>query len=343
MFINTEILTNFVVDIFQAAGTPDAYARLVAESLVRTNRTGHDSHGVVRVETYLDGVAIGEIKPEAGPIVVQETGGVTIVDGQFGFGQVTAHFAMQETIEKAKQHGVAATGLQNCNHVGRLGEWVEMAAAENMIGLAFCNVYNSPTRRVAPLGGTRPLFGTNPLAAAIPVANQRPILLDFSTSIVSEGKVRLARNQNTEVPEGWLLDANGQPTQNPHNLYDCGALLPMAGYKGFGLLVLTELLGGVLMGTTGIGLPGQISRNGVLFIVLSVDAFGSMDAFLDQTATFYTDVKAEPSADGLDEILLPGDPETNAINQRGDNIPLDEPTWQLLRKAATELGVEIPG
>ena len=342
MPIKPETLTSFVTDIFQAAGAPQAHARLVAESLVRTNLTGHDSHGVVRVPTYLGGIAAGAIKPEAEAIVAQETGGVTMVDGQMGFGQVTANFAMQVTIEKAQQQGVAATGLLNSNHVGRLGEWVEMAAAQNMIGLAFCNVYGGPMRRVAPLGGIRPLLGTNPFAAAVPVANRAPIVLDFSTSVVSEGKVRLARNQNQAVPEGWLLDANGQPTVNPHDLYQGGALLPMGGYKGFGLLVLMELLGGVLMGTSGLGLPGLISRNGVLFIVLAIEAFRSVEAFLAETAEFYADVKAEPSAEGIEELLLPGDPEEQAIKRRHQSIPLDEPTWQLLSKAATDLGVAIP-
>ena len=342
MTIKTETLTSFITDIFQSAGAPPTYARLVAKSLVRTNQTGHDSHGVVRVPTYLDGIAMGIIKPEAEPIVGQERNSVTMVDGQMGFGQVTADFAMQETIKKAQQYGVAATGLINCNHIGRLGEWVEMAAEQNMIGLAFCNVYGNPTRRVAPFGGTRSLFGTNPFAAAVPAENRNPIVVDFSTAVVSEGKVRLARNNNQTVPSDWLLDVNGQSTTNPNDLYEGGALRAMGEYKGFGLLVLMELLGGVLMGTSGLNLPGLIARNGVLFIVLDIDAFRPVSDFLAEVTQFTDQVKAEPSVEELSELLLPGDPEQQALKERHESVPLDKPTWELLSKAAMDLGVTIP-
>src|SRR5262245_35157464 len=169
------VLIDFVSRIFQGAEAPERIARMVAGSLVESDLVGHNSHGVMRVRQYLDGIAAGNIHPAAEPVVTQETPSVAIVDGQRGFGQVAARFAMQLAIAKGRTQGLAAAGLRNSNHVGRLGEWAQLAADAGMIGLAFCN---GGGRRgaVAPYGGTARLLGTNPLAAAIPVAGRPPVL-----------------------------------------------------------------------------------------------------------------------------------------------------------------------
>ena len=345
MNIKHEILADFVKQIFEAVGTPPAAAELVANSLVLSNLLGHDSHGVVRVMQYLDGIKAGEYKPAAEPTISREKGGVALVDAGFGFGQVAAHFAMTTAIAKARQYGLASVGLEHCNHVGRLGEWMEMAAAEHMIGLAFCNGAGPGGRRlVAPFGGGSPILGTNPFAAAIPVAGGSPVVLDFATSVVAEGKVRVARNSGNALPEGCILNAAGEPSINPQDLYEGGALLPMAGHKGYGLSILMEFIGGILTGRAAPGSGDVIPGNGVLFVVLEVAAFRPFELFLDEAADFATHVQSTPPAAGFERVLLPGQPEQQtAERRRTEGIPIDETTWGLLADTAAGLGISVPG
>lgn len=345
MKITAEVLTPFVTNIFQAAGTPPNAAALVAQSLVQSNLFGHDSHGIVRVMQYLNGIEAGEYKPAAEPTVAHEKGAITMVDAGFGFGQVAAHYAMTIAIAKAKQYGVAAAGLINCNHVGRLGEWMEMAAAENCIGLAFCNGAGPGGRRmVAPFGGAKQLLGTNPLAAAIPVkVGEAPIVIDFATSVVAEGKVRVAKNQGKALPEGYIVDRDGNPSTNPDDLYAGGALLPMAGHKGFGLSILLELVAGILTGRAGPGSDNIIPGNGVLFVVLEIEAFRPLVQFMADASNFYDAVKETPPAAGFDAVLVPGEPERRTAAQRQQTgIEVDETTWGELIAQAKRLGVAAP-
>jgi uncharacterized oxidoreductase len=341
--IKSAVLTNFVYQIFQAAGATEAGARLVAASLVQSNLVGHDSHGIVRVRQYLDNIAKGELFPAAEPIVAQEMAAITMIDAQYGFGQIAAHFAMGKTIEKVQAHGLAATGLYNCNHVGRLGEWVQMAADQDLIGLAFCSG-GRPGGLVAPYGGAGRLLGTNPMAAAVPIAGQPPFVMDFATSVVAEGKIRVAHNKGQSIPEGWILDSQGRPSTTPADLYDGGMLLPTAGHKGFGLALLIELLGGVLTGQGGPWLPRYTTvRNGVIFIVLSIQAFRTPEDFLAEAAILRDKVKATSPAQGFDEVMLPGEPEQRAAGRRqAEGISIDDTTWAQLAEAATNLGVAAP-
>jgi uncharacterized oxidoreductase len=342
--LRPDILADFVRRVFQAAGATTEGARLVADSLVTSELVGHPSHGLVRVRQYLDSIEAGELDPATAPIIAKETAVITTVDAQNGFGQIAAHFAMQVTIEKAQAQGLAVTGLFNNNHVGRLGEWVQLAANRGLIGLAFCDTGRA-RGRAAPYGGAAHLLGTNPLAAAVPVGGRPALVLDYATTQVAEGKVRVARNQGRQVPEGWIIDANGQPTTNPEDLYTGGMLLPMAGHKGYGLSLLIELLGGVLTGQGGIpGQPGlTISGNSVLFLVVSVDAFRPLADFLVDGATLCDQVKAIPPAPGFDEVLLPGEPEyRSAERRRASGIVVDETTWSHFVEIADGFGLALP-
>lgn len=337
-------LVDFVQQIFQAAGATAAGAHLVADSLVKSNLVGHDSHGIVRVPQYLDNIEKKELYPAAEPIVARETATITMIDAQYGFGQIAAHFAMSKIIDKTKAQGLAAAGLFNCNHVGRLGEWVQMAADQELIALAFCSG-GRPGGLVAPFGGAGRLLGTNPMAAAVPIAGREPFVMDFATSAVAEGKVRVARNSGKSIPEGWILDAAGRPSTNPTDLYDGGVLLPTAGHKGYGLALLIEFLGGILTGQGGPWLPSYTTvRNGIIFLGLSVQAFRPPEEFLADGATLYEKVKATPPAPGFGEVLLPGEPEQRAAEQRQqEGITIDETTWTQLTQAAESLGVAVPG
>jgi LDH2 family malate/lactate/ureidoglycolate dehydrogenase len=340
--IQTPILTQFIGHIFQAAGARSQDAQQVATSLVGGNLAGHDSHGVIRVMQYLTYIQNQQLNPTAQPIIKQEQGAITQVDAQHSFGQIAARFAMQVSIEKAQQHGLAATTLSNCNHIGRVGEWVLLAAEQNMVGIAFCNG-GTPGGLVTPHGGAGRLLGTNPVAIAVPVADRPPILLDYATSVVAEGKVRVARNAGKSLPEGWILDKNGRASTNPHDLYDNGMLLPAAAYKGYALSLMAELLGGILTGQGTPVFPGYVFKNGVLFIVLNIEAFRPLTDFLADAATLSHKTKAVPTAEGFDEVLLPGEPELQtAAHRRNHGIPLDDTTWSQLVAEASKFKVSIP-
>lgn len=337
-------LVHFVGQIFQAAGAPAETAHLVAESLVGSDLAGHDSHGVVRVRQYLDSIAAGDVDPAALPVIAHEMGAVTMVDAHQGFGQVAARFAMETSITRARQYGLAATGLINCAHVGRLGEWVELAAEQAMIGLAFCNG-SRPGGIVAPYGSATRLLGTNPLAAAIPVEGRPPLVIDFATSATAEGKLRVARNRGQAVLEGLILSKEGYPSTDPNDFYAGGVILPAAGHKGYGLSLLVEWLGGILTGSSCPAMP-TFTRlgNGVLFIVLSIEAFRPAEAVLQDGAGLYDRVKNAPPAPGFQEVLLPGEPERRiAAQRRTEGINVDEATWNLLTTSAQSLpGVTVP-
>jgi uncharacterized oxidoreductase len=341
--IQAPVLADFISRLFRAAGAPEAKARLVTNSLVESNLAGHDSHGVIRATWYLHSIKTGSLNPAAEPVKVKDMPTITTVDARHAFGHVTAHFAMQITIEKAKQAGLAATGIFNCHHIGRVGEWVELAAQQNLIGLAFCDVTRAAPI-VPPYGSVTSLLSTNPFAAAVPLAGQPPMMLDFATSMAAEGKVRVALESGKPIPEGWVLRADGQPTTNPQDLYEGGMLLPAAGHKGYGLAMLMEFLGAALVGQGDItGKTGEGRVNGVLFLALTIEPFRPIADFLADGATLYQQVKAVPPVPGVEEVLIPGEPERRmAARRRVEGIPLADQTWRQLLEAAAEWGVAAP-
>lgn len=338
--LSPKILTQLMSDIFVAAGTPQEHADLVASSLVKANLAGHDSHGTVRTSQYVQMIEEDKLDPSAKPVTTQDSGVVTMMDGQKGFGQVAAKEAITLTIEKAKEHGLAATGLFNSGHVGRVGEWTMMAADSGCIGLAFVNT-GRPGGLVAPFGGAAARFGTNPFSAAVPREGAPPFVLDFATSVIAEGKVRVARNAGKKLAEGRILDKDGNHTTNPQDFYEGGMLLPAADHKGYGLAMLMDLLGGILTGGGASSLPTFGSNNGCLFIVLKIEAFRPLADFLTDSAQLSENIKKTPTAKGVDEIFIAGEPELRAALDRQEGIPLDDNTWGDLVAVAERLGVDV--
>ena len=334
-------LIDIVQRIFVAAGAPDDIAQIVAVSLVSSDLVGHDSHGSVRVRQYLDTIRRGDLDPTARPTIVHEQGAAVTIDAQQGFGQVAARYTIMEGVRRAKEHGVAAAGLIHCGHVGRLGEWVELAAEHETLALAFCNGGGS-SGPVAPFGGAERVLGTNPIAAALPIGDALPIVLDFATSAVAEGKVRVARNRGKSIPEGWVLDKEGLPTTNPADLYEGGMLLPAATHKGYALSLLVEFMAGLLTGGGTPVLPGFSPGNCVLFIVLDIAAFRSPADYADDAAAVAARVKATKPAPGFNQVLLPGEPEQQMAATRGaEGIQVDDATWALLTEDAATLNVAL--
>lgn len=327
--------------ILGAVGAPPEYARQVGDSLVAANLAGHDSHGVMRLVSYVGLVRSGQIMPAAQPSIAVRHGAVARVDGAWGWGQVAAHLATNLTIEIAQEMGIAGTTVDHCNHIGRLGEYAETIAQAGMIGIALCN--SGPI--VAPYGGRGRTLGTNPLAIAAPRGpGEEPLLVDFATAGVAEGKLRVARANGQQIAPGLLLDAAGHPSQDPQDFYDGGVLLPFGGHKGFGLSMMIELLGGALSGIAPSALPAYRGGNGTLLMALNIAAFSPVERYREEVEDLCAAIKASPLAEGFDEVLLPGEPERRARTLRSEQgISLADQTWREIVELAAGLDVELDG
>jgi len=339
------ILEPFIQSLFVAAGVPEDSARTVAHSLVDANLCGHDSHGVMRAPQYIGFLKDGKYLANPPLTVLHETPAVLATDGGWGLGQVQAFRLLDKLMAKAKLLGIAAGSIRNCGHIGRLGEYAEAAAAQNLAFFATVNSHGAG-RRVAPPGGTEGRISTNPICLGAPTTTD-PVVLDFGTSAVAEGKVRVHHQKQIPTPEGWLVDHAGLPTTNPGVLYTepRGSILPFGGpqaYKGFGLGLMLDLLAGGLSGgrCSNPGDPMAGIGNAVVFVLFDPAAFGGVDHFLGQTDALTGYVRSCPTASSGPGIVLPGDPERSAKAQRlADGIDIPDGTWDLLTKTAAELGV----
>ncbi|MFO0967762.1 MAG: Ldh family oxidoreductase [Gemmataceae bacterium] len=344
---NAAALETFAADVFQSFGVAAADARLVGHSLVDANLCGHDSHGVIRLVQYADALRDGRLKANAEFSVAKQTAGVLVADGGWGLGQVMAHRLLERLVPRAQALGLAAGTLRHCGHIGRLGEYAEAATAQGLAFMASVNNHGF-ARGVAPPGGTLARLGTNPLCLGAPTDGD-PAVLDIGTSVVAEGKVRVLFNKKQQVPPGWLLDDKGQPTTDPGVLYrdPRGTILPLGGaqaYKGFGIALLLDMfVGGLSGGSCSNPAAPNMSANAVFFLVLDIDQFAGRQYFLDQVTELAKNVRDCPRAEGVQEILLPGDPERREKAKRVKNgIALDDGTWTQLTELAQKQKVAIP-
>jgi hydroxycarboxylate dehydrogenase B len=340
-----ELVWRVGVALFKAAGASAHEAQATVDSLITSSLMGHNSHGVIRIPEYLGFVADGSIVVDA-PVTVERTGpGTAIVDCHRGFGAVGAEKAVREGIAIARAQRTACVITRRCNHVGRLGAWVQLAADEGMLALATCN---SPLHGhdVLPWGGRDGRLGTNPIAYAVPTGGD-PVVADFSTSVAPEGKLRFYRNEGKSVPDGWILDAGGNTTNDPNAFYGPprGGILPLggaAGHKGFALGLLVEVLGSALAGISTI--EPHAFGNGVCFVVVDPSAFCPLDEFrrlMDETVAY---IKSSRPAPGFEEVLVPGELEFRTLRQRQKaGIPVDATTLQAMREHGARLGVDVDG
>jgi LDH2 family malate/lactate/ureidoglycolate dehydrogenase len=343
-----DVLNDFATRLLTAGGIGPEEAALVAASLVDANLRGHDSHGVMRIPSYLEYCKKGEAVPGAELTAIRHTPTIFVGDAHWGFGQTQAQRLTRTLVEMAKASGVAIGTLVRAGHIGRLGEYCEMAAAAKLVSMIMVNTHGH-ARRVAPPGGKAPRLGTNPLAIGVPAADG-PLILDFGTSATAEGKVRVKRIAGQLCPDGWLLDSEGRPTNDPHMLYGNppGTIRPMGGdqsYKGFGLGLMIEIFAGALSGGVCIReVPINQIGNCVFMLVIDPGQLGGAEHFAKEVADLDAFVRSCPRIDGVDEILLPGDPERRMFQKRSaEGVPLDDGNWGELVKLAGRLGVAVPG
>jgi uncharacterized oxidoreductase len=326
--------------IFAALGVPVGDAAWVARLLVRANLRGHDSHGVIRVPQYAGSIRKGDTNPRPAMQVLHETPTTAIVDGDLGLGQVVARRATEVALEKARRQGLAAVGVRRSNHIGRLADYVELAAEQGYVGLIWANAPTAPS--VVPHGGTSRRLSTNPLAVAIPgPGGGVAISVDMATSIVAEGKVRVKRNRKERLPDGWAIDPDGRPVTDSEGFYGPprAGLLPAGGHKGTALGLIVEVLGGILSGEGAIGDRTGPVHNGTFLVLVEVARFLPLLDFTGQVTDLVRFVKsATPAAGG--EVLVPGEPEARSeAHRRAHGVPVEAETWRQIEEIAAELGV----
>ena len=322
-------LKELVSRMFADGGCLLDEAKRIAHYLVESNLAGHDSHGVIRAPIYLSWLASGQVLANQRPSTIFENEAIALIDGQQGFGQTMAEHAMRVGIEKAANHGIAMIGVQNAGHMGRIGDWPTMVAEAGMASLHFVNTSGFGLL-VAPFGGIDRRLSANPIAAGVPLDGRHPIILDMSTSAVAEGKIKVARNKGEQVPVGWIIDSEGRSTTDPEDFYadPRGALLPMAGHKGYGLCLITEIFAGAIAGG-GCSKPGESALlNGLLSIIIDVKQLPQREQFAGEVCKFLDFVQTSRLATPNSEILIPGDIERRTRKERiANGIPLDDKTW----------------
>jgi hydroxycarboxylate dehydrogenase B len=343
MILAADALTRFAQSIIAAAGSEGTEAEEVASHLVEANLKGHDSHGVGMIPTYVKNVREGHLKPNQHVSLVSETGPIAVFDGNMGYGQITAREATDWAIFKAKSIGVGIIALRNTHHVARVGAYGERAAAAGLVSIHFVNVLIAPGR-VAPFGGMAGRFGTDPVCITFPAAKgEPPVVLDFATSRVAAGKLRVALNEGKKLPPGYLIDAQGNEANDAAVFFrENGAMLPFGEYKGSGLALACELMAGVLTGGGAMraDIPNHGVKNGMFSIVLDPARFGDTGWMEREMATLFGWVKSSPPRPGVEEVMVAGEPERKSRAKRlEDGIPIDANSWKELIGAAQQVGL----
>jgi uncharacterized oxidoreductase len=348
--IKVQNLIDFVAEVFAHSQSSPDEARRIATYLTTANLTGHDSHGVIRVPVYIRWKKMGAVVPDQTVELAVDTASLAVVEGKHGYGQTVAPQAVRIGIDKCKASGLAGVALRNAGHIGRVGDWAEMAAAEGLVSIHFVNAAGSVL--VAPYGGVERRLSTAPYCVGIPRNGQRPIVLDFATSIVAEGKVLVASRGGKKLPKGALIDLDGSLSEDPAVLYGPhqadgprdhsqgkGAIRAFGEHKGSGLALICELLGGALTGN-GATAPNRPFANGMFSIYVDprrVDAENFFDGEISRYVAYFKDTK--PAA-GVDAVLIPGEPEAAMRAERSKNgVPLPDDTWAAIVNTAREVGV----
>jgi LDH2 family malate/lactate/ureidoglycolate dehydrogenase len=343
--VKAEELKDFCKRALVAAGMREKDAEIVADALIWANLRGVDSHGVVRLYSYIERMRRGLIDPKADPTMVRDFGAISLIDGNNGMGHVIAVHAVNIAVKKAKEYGVGVVGVRNANHIGMVAYYGIMIANNKMIGIVFSNAPPA----MPPWGGKTPRLGTNPVCMAFPYKDGKHIVLDIALTVVARGKIRLAALKGEKIPEGWALDEEGKPTTDPVKALK-GTLLPIGGHKGYGLAVAVDILSGVLTGSgysiylKALDDFSGVSKIGFYVQAINIEAFRTYEEYIRDLENLVKIIKETPKAPGVQEIYLPGEIEYNVAKERLEQgVPLDTETVENLKKVVEILGLEKPG
>jgi uncharacterized oxidoreductase len=332
--------------IFVSWGSPADQAAYVARTLVDSDLAGIASHGVLRIPQYHEFVNAGWLKPGNAPEIIRDAHAVAVVDGHWGFGQPAAKLATEVAIAKARTSGIAAVGMQRAGHIGRLGEYAEMATRENMIALVMASGGDTGGL-LAPHGGAERVFSTNPIGAGVPARRHAPFIMDYATSVVAAGRIWLLPDQDARIPEGWVVDAEGKPATVARKLKEGGAVLPFGGHKGYALSLLVELLCGALTEAGCSARPDRVVEQGLggnasFIIVIDPVHFVDLDGFYGSVDGFFDRLKKVKPAAGFDRVRVPGEPEAeHRVKHLAAGISVESAIWEQIRAVATAHHVRL--
>lgn len=342
--INHDVLHQFGLAIFQAAGVPEDQAQILTGHLVEANLMGHDSHGVHHIPGYVNGLLKGNMKPVGNQEIVRETPTSAVINANRSIGIVLAYEAMKMAVERAKEYTLGAVAVHQASHIGRLGAFPPLAAEEDCIGIL---MLNGGGRFTAPFGGTERRLPPNPIAISVPTQNGPAMMLDITTSMVAGGKVMVAKARNQSVPEGWLIDKEGNPVTDPAP-FMAGevAMLPMGGlvgHKGYGLgMMIDAIAGGLSWAGCSAEQPTR-GGSGFLCLAIKIESFIDLAEYKKEVQILIDWVKSSATMPGVERIYLPGEIEEERKAQRlADGIPIEDSTWQQLLETAHDLKVSIP-
>lgn len=341
-------LQAFIERAGRQAGLDGVDLGLFVSALLETDLRGIDSHGVFRVPFYCRGLASRALNPAPRVERIRGRGATEVVDADNGLGVIVGQVAMDRAVAMARDFGIGIVAVRNSNHSGMLAAHVMRAAAAGMVGYF---VSNSPAL-MAPWGGREAMLSNSPFAWAIP-ATDYPIILDMACSAVARGRIRLAAQRNERIPLGWAIDAHGMPAEDPHEAMK-GVVLPMAGYKGYGIAFINEVLAAVLPGATlSMDVSKAFLREGAtaldswgighLAVAIDVSAFEDPERFAVRVDHFVSAVRGSGLAPGYDRIMVPGEPEVLTRRHRLEHgVPLSGAVLQVLRSFSRDVGIAPP-
>ena len=340
--VGSEALREFTRDVFVRAGLSPHDAEIEAEVLIWANLRGVDSHGVLRIPSYLGFMDQGAMNPHPNIQVLKETPATLLVEADHAFGPVITTWAMRRVIQKAGAVGIGWGLLRNTTHQGAMGYYPLMAARDGMAGIA---IVCSPPN-MAPYGAKAAGVHNSPIAIGVPGKRHRPLLLDMATSVAAGGKLKLAKDRGAKLPTGWALDKDGNPSTDPEL---AAILLPFGGPKGSGLALMFECLASLMVGNPLLepalqGKPGaKTHRQNSVVAAINIGMFTDLEAYKAQVDAIIDGIKALPPAEGFAEVLVPGELEDRVHEERAkDGIPLPAGTVRNLQKVAERFKLEMP-
>ncbi|MFD9195333.1 Ldh family oxidoreductase [Streptomyces phaeochromogenes] len=344
LVVGANELLRFAAAATRVHGVPPADAHLLADSLVTAELWGHPSHGMLRLPWYLNRITGGATRAVATPETVSDSGAVMVVDGHDGLGQVLADRAVGWGVDRARLYGISAVAVRNSGHFGTAAYFTRKAANRGCVAILATNA--SPA--MAPWGGREKRVGTNPWSIAAPAGRYGTAVMDIANTAVARGKIYHAKERGAPIPEGWAADTDGVPTTDPRRAIE-GLILPMAGHKGYVISFMFDVLAGVLTGSSfGSGVTGPYDPHGRsgcghLLITIDIRSMADPGEFERRMERLVEQTKATPTAAGVEEIFVPGEPESRTAQRlRTEGITVVDDTWQSLTHIAEQTGVNLP-
>lgn len=341
--VSADRVREFVVQAFRSVGMRERDANDVAALMTRADLLGADGHGIFRLPQYLRRIRAGGINLQPTIRIEQERGATALIDGDNGMGHLVVKQATELAIAKAKTHGIGWVGCKMSNHAGPASLYAGMVADAGLVGIYFAV---GSANHMAPWGGIELLLSTNPVAIAVPAQNGPPILLDMATTVAAYGKVKIKAQKNEPMPEGWMIDKQGQPLTDPKRSAE-GLLLPIGGYKGYGLSLMIGLLAGTLngaaMGRDVIDFnqdDTSTTNTGQAIAAIDISAFGDKDTFLAAVDHLVAELHASKTLPGVDRVRVPGEGSAASFEKRSkEGIPFSDELLSVLKGVATECGI----